>query len=33
VNHLKAGVVKQSLEIAAGQGADVVVEMAPGGGK
>ncbi|MBM3900896.1 MAG: hypothetical protein FJ379_02205 [Verrucomicrobia bacterium] len=33
VNHLKAGVVKQSLEIAAGQGADVVVEMAPAGGK
>ncbi len=29
VNHLKAGIVKQEIEIAAGKGADVMVEMAP----
>jgi len=33
VNHLKAGIVKQEIEVAAGKGAEVVVELAPAGPK
>ena len=30
VNHLKAGTAKQAIEVAAGKGAQVVFELAPG---